>query len=250
MVVFALYNLKGGVGKTSSCVNLAYLAAKDGFSTLLWDMDPQGSASFYCNSQQKMKGSIKKILTADAIGRAIAPTDYENLDIIAADESAKSMNTMLEEMSASKKKLKQVLQPLDGVYDFVFLDCPPGLSSLAENIFSAADFVVLPIIPTPLSIRTLDMVNVFFQEKKLDASKLKCFFSMADLRKPLHTEQMDDLGKSKQFFKSYIPYLADIEKMGVYESPVAIFAPKSQAAKFYQKLWEEIKDTNLDIRES
>ena len=249
MVVFALYNLKGGVGKTSSCVNLAYLAARDGFTTLLWDMDPQGSASFYCNTQQKMKGSIKKILTSSAISKAISPTDYDNLDIIAADESAKSMNTMLEEMSNSKKKLKQTLEPLDGVYDFVFLDCPPGLSSLAENIFLAADFVVLPVIPTPLSIRTLEMVNTFFEDKKLDSSKLRCFFSMADLRKPLHAEQVGNYKKSKQFYTNFIPYFADIEKMGVYESPVHTFAPKSKAAKYYQKLWDEIKDTNLDIQE-
>ena len=91
MTTIALYNLKGGVGKTASCVNLAYLAAKNGYRTLLWDIDPQGSASFYFQGKLKLKGGIKKLLSPDTdLREAVLPTDYDNLDLISADLSAKS----------------------------------------------------------------------------------------------------------------------------------------------------------------
>ena len=166
MVTIALYNLKGGVGKTASCVNFAYLAAQDGYKTLLWDIDPQGSASFYYQSKPKHKGGIKKLIEKDAdLEDAIMATDYENLDIIPADLSAKSFDVILEEMKSSKKRLKNILQPLNKLYDFVFIDCPPGFSVLSENIFNAADIVLMPVIPTTLSVRTYNMVKDYFKEK-------------------------------------------------------------------------------------
>ena len=191
MVIIALYNLKGGVGKTASCVNFAYLAAKDGYKTLLWDIDPQGSTSFYYNTKAKHKGGIKKLVEKDAdLEEAIMATDYENLDIIPADVSIKSFDVMMEELKSSKKRLKSLLQPFNKEYDFVFLDCPPGFSVLAENIFNAADIVLMPVIPTTLSIRTYEMTKEYFKEKDIDLSKMMCFFTMADLRKNMHNEIM------------------------------------------------------------
>ena len=155
MIVVALYNLKGGVGKTASCVNFAYLAAKDGFKTLLWDIDPQGSTTFYYKAKPKNTQGIKKLISKDAnLETAIMDTNYENLEIIPADNSARSFDIMLEEMKGNKNRLKSILKQLEDEYDFVFIDCPPGFSALSENIFSAADIVLMPIIPTTLSIRT------------------------------------------------------------------------------------------------
>ena len=113
MITIALYNLKGGVGKTASCVNLACLAAKDGYRTLLWDIDPQGSASFYFQGKQKLKGGIKKLLSADLeIREAIHPTGYDSLDLVSADTSSKSMDILIGEFGQSKKKLKGILAML------------------------------------------------------------------------------------------------------------------------------------------
>lgn len=247
MVIIALYNLKGGVGKTASCVNFAYLAAKDGYKTLLWDIDPQGSTSFYYNAKAKIKGGIKKLVEKDAdLEDAIMATDYENLDIIPADVSIKSFDIMMEELKSSKKRLKSLLQPFNKEYDFVFLDCPPGFSVLAENIFNAADIVLMPIIPTTLSIRTYEMTKEYFKEKDIDASKMMCFFTMADLRKNMHNEIMETLYKDKRFFSNYIPYLSDVEKMGVHRAPLEEFAKSSYAAKCYKDLWEEIKEGVLE----
>ncbi|PVD49667.1 cobyrinic acid a,c-diamide synthase [Terrimonas sp.] len=247
MVIIALYNLKGGVGKTASCVNFAYLAAKDGYKTLLWDIDPQGSTSFYYQAKAKYKGGIKKLVEKDAdIEEAIMAANYENLDIIPADVSVKSFDVMMEELKSSKKRLKSLLQPFNKAYDFVFLDCPPGFSVLAENIFNASDIVLMPVIPTTLSIRTYEMTKDYFKEKSIDLSKMMCFFTMADLRKNMHNEIMETLYKDKKFFENYIPYLSDVEKMGVHRVPLEEFAKSGYAAKCYRDLWQEIKEGVLE----
>jgi chromosome partitioning protein len=247
MIVIALYALKGGVGKTASCVNFAYLAAKDGYKTLLWDIDPQGSTTFYYKVKPKDATAIKKLVSKDAdLGNAIMGTNYENLDIIAADNSSKSFDTMVDEMRSSKNRLKSVLKQLDGEYDFVFIDCPPGFSALSENIFNASDIVLIPVIPTTLSVRTYNMVKDYFKEKDLDANKMMCFFTMTDLRKNMHNEIMEQLYKDKKFFQNYIPYLSDVEKMGVHQEPIEEFARSSYAAKCYSELWMEIKEGTLE----
>lgn len=247
MIVVALYNLKGGVGKTASCVNFAYLAAKDGYKTLLWDIDPQGSTTFYYQVKPKNGQGIKKLISKDSnLDNAILATEYENLEIIAADNSSKSFDIMLEEMKGQKNRLKGILKQLENEYDFVFIDCPPGFSALSENIFSAADIVLMPIIPTTLSVRTYNMVEDYFTDKNLDSDKLMCFFSMADRRKNLHNEIMEELYKDKKFFQNYIPYLSDVEKMGIHRQPVEEYARSSYAAKCYNELWTEINTSVVE----
>lgn len=243
MTTIALYNLKGGVGKTASCVNFAYLSAADGFRTLLWDIDPQGSSSFYYKAKPKTHPGIKKLIARDAtLEPAIMATDFELMDVIPADNNPRSFDIMLEEMKGSKGRMKTVLKQLEKEYDFLFIDCPPGFSALSENIFAAADVVLMPVIPTTLSVRTYQMVKDYFKEYDLDIRKLACFFTMADLRKNLHNEVMEELYRDKRFFQHYIPYLSDVEKMGIHRAPVMEYANSSYAARCYRDLWNEIKE--------
>ena len=123
----------------------------------------------------------------------------------------------------------------------MILDSPPGISVLHDAVFVAADWVLMPNIPTTLSIRSFETVNDYFKENDLDRSKIKCFFSMVDHRKNLHHEVMSEFYKDKYFLKSYIPYLSDVEKMGVHEAPIETFAASSYAAQCYRDLWKEIR---------
>lgn len=245
MFITSLYNLKGGVGKTASCVNFAHMAARDGYKVLLWDLDPQGAASFYYNAQPKEKVTAKKIIehTLD-LEEAIMSTPYEWLDIIPADLSARKLDLLLDDKS-SKKQIRNLLKTVADTYDFVFIDCPPGFSSLADNIFFASDAVLMPVIPTTLSIRTYEIVKHYFEEKG-DIEKLMCFFTMVDIRKNMHKDVMQQLYKDKRFFEYYIPYLSDVEKMGVHHAPLEAFAPSSYAATCYRALWNEIKEGVLE----
>jgi cellulose biosynthesis protein BcsQ len=245
MKVLALYNLKGGVGKTASTINLAYLAAVDGLKTLIWDLDPQGSSSFYLNVQPTIKNESKKIFTDElALKDAVQDTVFENLSIIPADLSARNADLLLDAMKQSRKKLKNLLHGIKG-YDVIILDCPPGISLLHDNIFNAADWVLMPNIPTTLSIRSYETVEKYFGENGLDSAKIKCFFSMVDHRKNMHYEVMQQFYKDKVFFKNYIPYLSDVEKMGLHQQPLFEFANTSYAAQCYRDLWHEVKKTCL-----
>ena len=247
MFIASLYNLKGGVGKTASCVNFAYMAAKDGYNTLIWDLDPQGAASFYFKSQSPVKSSVKKIMEHTLpLGAAIMQTGYEGLDIIPADISARKLDLLLESQHNSKKIFKTLLKEVSGAYDFVFIDCPPAFSNVAENVFYASDAVIMPVIPTTLSVRTYEQVKTYFEDKNIDMSKLMCFFSIVDTRKNLHRDIMHQLYKDKRFFEHYIPYLSEIEKMGIKNAPVEAFAPSGYAAICYRALWEEIKEGVLE----
>ena len=247
MVTLALYNLKGGVGKTAATINLAYLAAKEGYKTLVWDMDPQGSSSFYLGAESSVKNESKKLLNSEiGLLEAVQSTAYENLDIIPADLSARQADVLLSEMKQSKRKISTLLGSLKKDYDLVILDCPPGISILHDAIFFGADWILMPNIPTTLSIRSFETVLNYFKENDLDASNLKCFFSMVDHRKNLHHEVMSTFYQDKYFFKSYIPSLSDVEKMGIHKAPVMEFANSSHAAKSYRELWTEIKEGVLE----
>lgn len=247
MVTIALYNLKGGVGKTAATINLAYLSALQGYKTLIWDMDPQGSSSFYLGAQANVKNETKKILSSELeLKQAIQATPYEHLDVIPADLSARNADILLNDMKQSRKRIASLLNPLQKQYDIVFLDCPPGISLLHEAVFFAADWVLMPNIPTTLSIRSFETVLDYCKEHELESSKIKCFFSMVDHRKNLHHEVMADFYKDKLFFKNYIPYLSDVEKMGVQQAPLATFAKSSYAAQCYQDLWKEIRKNCIE----
>lgn len=247
MVTLALYNLKGGVGKTAATINLAYLAAKEGYKTLIWDMDPQGSSSFYLGKQATTKNESRKLLNSEMdLLDAVQHSDFENLDIIPADLSARHADVLLSEMKQSKRKLSSLLSGLQKEYAIVFLDCPPGISVLHDAVFYGSDWVLMPNIPTTLSIRSYETVLDYFKDNDLDQSKLKCFFSMVDHRKNLHHEVMSSFYKDKIFLKSYIPYLSDVEKMGINQAPLETFAASSYAAQCYRDLWKEIKKNCID----
>jgi cellulose biosynthesis protein BcsQ len=240
MITLALYNLKGGVGKTASAVNLAYLAAADGLKTLVWDLDPQGSSSFYFHVKGEKDQSEKLFSGKLDIKEAIKDSNFENVWVIPADISARNVDLILDDAKQSKKKLKSLLGGLKG-FDLVILDCPPGISLLHDNVFNAADWILMPNIPTTLSIRSYETVADYFKAHDLDKSKIKCFFSMVDHRKTLHHETMQSFYSNKLFLKNYIPYLSDVEKMGVNEQPIFEFANSSYAAQCYRDLWKDVK---------
>lgn len=242
MITIALYNMKGGVGKTAGCVNLAYLAAEQGKKVVVWDLDPQGSATFYFQQTPKLKGGFKKMLQAETdITDNIHPTDIENLDLIPADFSNRNLDALLDDLKQAKKKFKSLINQLEGIYDYLFIDCPPGIGTLSESIFASVDYIVLPTIPTTLSLRTYEMVKDFFDQNHLDTSRMRCYFSMVDIRKTLHNDTLAQFYKNKQFLKNYIPYLSTIEKMGTKMAPVALFSPSSYAAQCFRDVWKELK---------
>jgi cellulose biosynthesis protein BcsQ len=243
MTVIAFYNVKGGVGKTASVVNLSYLAACEEKRVLLCDLDPQGSASFYFRIKPKVKSGFKVLIKGgQKLLNGIKATDYQNLDLLPADFSFRNLDLILEQVKRSKKRLRESLSSLAGNYDLIFLDCPPNITLVSENIFYAADYIIVPVIPTILAQRTFDKLLVFLEKREFPAGKVIAFFSMVEYRKKMHQNLLEIMPeKYNCMLKSQIPFQSLIEKMGIYREPVPARFPRSAAGQAYAILWKEIK---------
>ncbi|HVB42771.1 MAG TPA: ParA family protein [Streptosporangiaceae bacterium] len=243
MKVIASYNIKGGVGKTAAAVNLAYLAASDGYRVLIWDLDPQSAASFLFRVRPRVKGGGKALIAGKRpVDEAIKATDFDNLDLLPADFTYRNLDLHLDNQRKPMTRLRNLLAPLRHEYDLVVLDCPPSISLLSESVLHAADLLVVPLIPTTLSVRTLDQLTDFIDGFEGRRPKVLAFFSMIDRRKRLHREIAAELpaGRSDLAVTS-IPALSAIERMSVQRAPVAASAPRSQATVYYRELWHEVR---------
>ena len=244
MKIVALYSIKGGVGKTSSAVNLAFIAASQGYRTLVWDLDPQGASSYYFRIKPKVKGGSKDLIAGKReLDGLIKGTDFNNLDLLPADFSFRNLDLVLDAKKKPTQQLKKLLKPLAEDYDYIFLDCPPNISLLSEAVFATADILLSPIIPTTLSLRTLEQLKEFLAENDLKNVTLVPFFSMVDRRKNMHKELMESLAKTHpEILKTPIPYASDIERMGLERMPLGGFSTKSRSLQAYQTLWQELID--------
>jgi chromosome partitioning protein len=244
MKVLSTYNIKGGVGKTATAVNLAYLASREGAKTLIWDMDPQGAASFYFRIKPKVKGGSRSLLKGKRpLDDAIKGTDFVDLDLLPGDFSYRNLDLDLAGSKQSLKQLDRLLSPLEDDYDLLFLDCPPSISLVSENVFYASAALLVPMIPTTLSLRTYEQLLRHLDQDRLRHSKLLPFFSMVDRRRRLHRETVDALrARDPQVLQADIPYASQVELMGVHKAPMCSYSPRGKPSLAYEKLWKEVKD--------
>lgn len=239
--VLACYAVKGGVGKTAAAVNLAWLSARDGHRTLLWDLDAQAAATFLLRGKAKVKGGAANLMQGKSdVARAIRETPDERLDLLPADPSYFSMDIDLDAAKRSADRVSKVLKSVADEYDVAVLDCAPSVSLLAMNVVRAADVVLAPIVPSPLSLRTLDQVVDIAQKSESEAAVM-AFLSMVDRRRALHRDVVELLhGRYGDVAQSVVPNAAIVERMGQRRRPVQAYAPSSPATKAYQELWDEV----------
>lgn len=239
MKVFALYNLKGGVGKTASAVNLGWFSAAGGFRTLIWDLDPQGAATFYYRVRPELRGGSKGLLRRKrGLARHVRATDYERLDLIPADPSNRHLDLFLARKRRPLARLRRLLATIRKDYDVVLLDCAPAISLTSEAIFDAVDALIVPTIPTPLSLRALDQVREHLRELKQPPTVYP-FFCMVDMRRTLHRDLIL-AHQNEGFLASRVPYSSRVEQMGTRREPLPAYAPNLAATQVYAELWAEI----------
>jgi chromosome partitioning protein len=241
--ILATYNIKGGVGKTSAAVNLAYLAATGGSQTLLWDLDPQGASTYVFRIKPRVKGGGRKLVRGKSdVEGLIKGTDHERLELLPADFSYRHMDLALADSKEPTSRLARVLEPLRADYDYIFLDCPPSISLVSEGVFEAADALLVPIVPATLSSRTFDQLRRVVSNGSGGEPQLLAFLSMVDWRKRLHRQLTSSLqAEYTEVLSSVIPSASEVERMGAERTILEAFAPGGRAAKAYRNLWAEVR---------
>jgi len=249
MRVVAVWSIKGGVGKTAAAVNLAFFAAAAGLRTLLWDLDPQGAATFYYRVKAKVKGGGRRLLKRSAeLQLLVRGTDIENLDLLPADFSYRRLDLDLDARKQPQRRVALKLAPLADEYDVVFLDCPPSVSLASESVLRAADALLVPVIPTTLSLRGLAQVRSFATKRGRRDLLVLPFLSMVNRRKTMHRDAIGLCAADEGFLRAAIPAASIVEKMGVHRAPLPAYAPFSEPARAFATLWSELDARLFDRR--
>ncbi|MFN8074776.1 MAG: ParA family protein [Kineosporiaceae bacterium] len=248
MKVLASYAIKGGVGKTSAAVCLAHLAAESGLRTLLWDLDPQGSATYLLRVKPKVRGGARGLVTGSReLDEAIRASDHERLDLIPSDFRYRGLDLELDGLKKPTRRLRALLDPLAADYDLVVLDCAPSVSLVSESIVHATDLLVVPLVPAPLAARSYDQLVSFLEDlsggghdgRRVATPGVLPFWSMVDRRKTLHRELIAT-PPGPEFASTVVPSLAAVEAMASVRAPVTAYAPSGAAATAYRGLWREV----------
>ena len=245
MKTLAFFNVKGGVGKTTSAVNIAYLAAQAKLSTLLWDLDPQSCASWYLgvpdNSEHK---ALRVFKGKTPIGKLRVNSAYPKLQVIPADISLRKLEILLGDEANSRKLLEKLADNLSEKNKLLVFDCAPAFSKVSENIFTCSDVLVVPLLPSPLALRSFQQLKDYVKGKKQwKHLAIHPFFTMVDKRRKIHNEVIADaknlVGISDPVC---IPYTSELEKMGTHQKPIHQYAARTPGALAYQTLWEQLID--------
>lgn len=239
----AIYQLKGGVGKTTTAVNLAALAARDGWPTLLWDLDPQGAASHILGAQAADL-KIKKLLNGEQpAGRLVEATRWRHLDVLPSTRKLRNADTHLGSDKADARWLKQLLDRFSESYQLVIIDSPPALGGLATSIMRAVDMLLLPVEAGALARRAVVQVEEHLRELAIRKPVMRTFLNRVDRRRRLHREMAAAPGDYLPSASPVsIPASAAIESMGSECAPLCELARGSHpAARAFAALWQDTR---------
>ena len=233
----AVYSLKGGVGKTTLAVNLARASASHSARrTLLWDLDPQAAATFLLGGDAPKRRDAQAVFARDVDpAKLIRPTSTDRLSLLPADASLRGLDRFLFGLG-KKKRLRKLIEDVGRDYDRILLDAPPGLTETSEQVLRAADLIIVPVIPSPLSRRALDEVVAHLDRHSLRGGPILPVYAMVDRRRSLHRAALEAEPRWP-----VIPMASAFEAMSAGQGGEGRLPPSSPAAQAVRALWAGIE---------
>lgn len=246
--VVAIANQKGGVGKSTTAINLGAYLAVEGKKVLVVDLDPQSNATSglgigpYLDGQQ-----IYDVLIGEVpIKEIIVPTTTEGLDIAPSSLRLAGAEVELVSMLSRESRLRKSLEPVKGEYDIILIDCPPSLGQLTVNALTAADEVIIPIQceyyaleGLVLLLRTIEKIKVYLNS---DLRIGGILLTMHDARTNISRQVMDEVRRQypRETFQTVIPRNVRLSEAPSYGKPISQYDPHSRGAMAYHELAKEV----------
>lgn len=250
--IIAVVNQKGGVGKTTSAVNLAAAVGQRGKSVLLVDIDPQGNATsgMGLNKRELAKSSYDVIINGTPAKEVIKHTEFDGVDVLPANMNLAGAELELVDSSKRESNLKNALLLVKGEYDFIFMDCPPSLGLITLNALCAADTVLVPIQCEYYALEGLSqLISTVRQVKRLYNPMLEMegvLLTMYDGRLNLTQQVVDELKRffPKKVYSTPIPRNVKLSEAPSYGQPVMYYDKRSTGAAAYGSLADEFLSKN------
>ncbi len=249
--VISVANQKGGVGKTTTAINLSTVLAKKNKRTLLIDTDPQGNATSGVGAKKELEKSIYNVLIEDmAMEEAIVKTDVKNLSLCPSNINLAGAEVELVSMMSREMRLKEKLDEIKDNYDYIIIDCPPSLGLITLNAFTASDSVLIPVQCEYYALEGLgQLLNTIKLVKKHLNKDLEiegALLTMFDTRTNLSKQVVDEVKGyfGDKVYKTVIPRNVKLSEAPSYGMPITIYDSHSKGAKCYDKLGRELIKNN------
>ena len=249
--VISLANQKGGVGKTTTSINLSTMLAKKGKKVLLIDADPQGNATSGVGAEKDVELSTYDILVGDTeIEEVVEKTVIKNLLVCPSNINLAGAEVELVSMMSREQRLKEKLESVKKYFDYILIDCPPSLGLITLNAFTASDSVLIPVQCEYYALeglgQLLNTVKLVKKHLNKDLEIEGALLTMFDTRTNLSKQVVDEVKKyfGDKVYKTVIPRNVKLSEAPSYGMPITVYDSRSKGAKCYDKLGKEVIKNN------
>lgn len=255
--IVSVANQKGGVGKTTTSINLSTILAKKGKKVLLIDADPQGNATSGLGIEKEQQFSVYDVLIEDIeVENTLQTTQVKNLDLCPSNINLAGAEVQLVGAENREFRLKSKLENIKDDYDYIIIDCPPSLGLVTLNAFTASDSVLIPIQCEYYALeglgQLLNTIELVKTHMNKDLKVEGALLTMYDARTNLSNQVVNEVKKyfGDRVYKNVIPRNVRLSEAPSYGMPISLYDPRSKGAKAYEKFAKEFIKMNDEEQKS